>query len=165
MKWYWIILLLSAISSITGIVAGGFFFEPADGGRGGAVAVVISLIALFTSRGYGTRIYNIIVNEIEGLVNIDSDTSNNAPVDREYVREHIQSLKIQLTALSHHLSLDATEQRIQNIFLAVSTAIGTFVWGFGDIAASHLQPCLSLAGATIKIGPETTVWLSQLLSR
>ena|SRR5258705_3442742 len=129
---YWLLLLTSIVLSIAGIVWGILSKDPANGARGGAIAVMVSLVALFISRGYGAKVYDIIARQMQEI-----GKSADRPQGMS-VEERIQALKNQITGLGEQIGLNTQEQFEQNVFLALSTATGTLAWGFGDMATTGL---------------------------
>jgi hypothetical protein len=93
---------------------------------------MVSLVALFIARGYGVKVYDIIANQMQEI-----GKSADRPQGMS-VEERIQSLKNQLTGMGEQIRLNAEEQFEQNVFLAISTAIGTLAWGFGDMVTTGL---------------------------
>ena len=100
-----------------------------DGGRGGAAAVALSFVILFLSRGYGTKIYEVLTEDaptiqanLEVLAGNGSDQSKTSLADK-------------VNALVSKLTIDLRTQNIQNFYLAWSSGVGTLTWGFGDILA------------------------------
>jgi hypothetical protein len=61
-----IVLTFAIILSAGGIPFAAFVTKSAqDGGRGGALAVALSFAVLFLSRGYGTKVYDILTKEAQ----------------------------------------------------------------------------------------------------
>jgi hypothetical protein len=129
---YWAVLSASIVLSILGIIWGVLSANPANGARGGALAVMISLVALFISREYGAKVYDIIAHQMQEI-----GRSADSPRETS-IEENIEALKNQLTAMGEQSRLNGQEQSKQNFVLAVATAIGTFVWGFGDMITTFV---------------------------
>ncbi len=142
---YWAILLLVIVLSAGGIFVAGFITkDPLDGTRGGALAVGLSLVVLFLRPNYGQRVYKILTIEaVRTKVIIESLKVNPHPASSA------PSEKDKIDALVAGAKADTDEQQLQNIFLALSSGIGTLVWGFGDLPATWLIAVLShWSGAT-----------------
>jgi hypothetical protein len=108
-----------------------------DGGRGGALAVALAFAVLFVSRGYGTRVYEILTVEgPEILKRLEESPAAVAEPEKT-------AAEIKINALLAKERADADDQRIQNIFLACTSVIGTLAWGFGDLVA---KKCIELIG-------------------
>jgi hypothetical protein len=130
------------IISIGGVAFAAYYSkDPGDGGRGGAIAVIISFAALFGTRNYAADVYEALTSRSisrrarilrfkeklpAGLNNTAASASPDIPVE------------VKIRGLEARLSLDAKGQVNQNIWLALSTTIGTGFWGFGDILARWL---------------------------
>jgi len=135
---YWVILSLVILLSAGGIFVAGFITkDPLDATRGGALAVGLSLIVLFLRPNYGQRVYEILTIEaVRTRTIIESLKVNPQPVSPS------PSEKEKIDALVAGAKADTDEQKLQNIFLALSSGIGTLVWGFGDFPAKWLIAAL-----------------------
>ena len=60
---YGLVVLASILLSVGGILIGAFVTQPADGGRGGAIAVALAFFVLFVRRDYGARVYAAITRK------------------------------------------------------------------------------------------------------
>jgi hypothetical protein len=139
------IAALATLLSVGGIVYAVCVTKSAqDGGRGGALAVALSFAVLFLSRGYGTRVYDILTKEApEAIAELDKLTGKSG--------NRVITADEKIDALVSKTRIDAQVQESQNIFLAASSAIGTIAWGFGDMVAQYFIgvpaaiPCLGCA--------------------
>jgi hypothetical protein len=127
-----IVLAAATFLSVAAVPFGAFVTRSAaDGQRGGAIAVALSFIILFLSRGYGTKVYKILTEEV-AQVEEDLKTIRGAP-ERSAVTD---GQKIE--ALVSKTKIDADNQEVQNFYLAWSSGLGTIAWGFGDIPTQWL---------------------------
>jgi hypothetical protein len=117
-----------------------------DAGRGGALAVALAFVVLFVSRGQGARVYDILAVEgPELLKKIDEPQAAKpepgagpALVPQDLLAAALAGkspAEIKMDALLVKLRRDSDDQRIQNIYLAFTSVIGTLVWGLGDLIA------------------------------
>ena len=106
--------------SIGGIAYAVLFGAAADGARGGAVAVAISFAALFAARSTPQKVLQI------------TDPLTGQLIVKEGDQEQ------QIRVLSTVISTMIDSQRLEKKFLTWTTAIGTLVWGFGDLIAGGL---------------------------
>jgi hypothetical protein len=107
-----------------------------DGGRGGALAVAVAFIVLFVSRSQGARVYTILAEEGPELLNRIEAQAGATP-DPAAKQADGSPAETKVDALLAKLRTDANEQRIQNIYLALTSVIGTLAWGFGDLIAKR----------------------------
>ncbi len=105
-----------------------------DGGRGGAIAVILAIMVIFFTPSYASRLYKLIS---KGAKEQSSHTEGRSAV------------QVEINRLLTLLDEDAKYVFVQNVFLAAATMIGTFYWGFGDkiarshLVAQHVTPCLT----------------------
>jgi hypothetical protein len=140
---YGLCCLASVVVSVAGIIFAVFATRnAADGGRGGAIGVSIALLFFFLNRDYGTKLYTKLIHDLpelkarleqEGKVQAPAANAIVTPVDTR-----LAQLEKEVSTLVRRISIEAEGQRTQNIFLAVATAVGTIVWGFGDMLARCL---------------------------
>ncbi|MGE3709463.1 MAG: hypothetical protein AB7G35_07310 [Hyphomicrobiaceae bacterium] len=123
-----VILITSLIFSFGGIVAAAQWDSPSDGGRGGAVAVAISLFALFANKPRGKRIFGMLVEERKRVLGQRSTPETKTP--------SLDRLAIMVDAIITRIDVDTDGQNKQNLYMATAAFIGTIAWGFGDWAAS-----------------------------
>ncbi len=129
--------VIAILAAVVGVLLAAYVFENADhGGRGGAVAVAIALVTLFATRNYANDVYDALTNPSQDvrtrILKLTKGTLPNAP--------SLTNADQKLTALEARFRLEAEGQRTKNIWLAVSTAVGTIFWGFGDLFAKWLMP-------------------------
>lgn len=115
----WVVLILGLASSVLGLVYSFVVGDATHGGRGGAIAVLLSFLALFTS-----------TPSVQELIEA-RDEDNNPGFDALDDSRKLLRLR---TAISTMIDV----QREQNIFLMITSGIGTIVWGFGDIFVRFL---------------------------
>lgn len=111
------VLLTSILVSIGGIAYAVLFGAAADGARGGAVAVAISFAALFAARSTPQEVLEM-KDPITGELIVKEGEHN-----------------WQIGVLSTAISTMIDSQGLEKVYLTSSTAIGTLVWGFGDLIA------------------------------
>jgi hypothetical protein len=129
---------LSVFLSLGGILIGAFVTEPADGGRGGAIAVALAFLVLFVRRGYGARVYEAIARDLPAMrEEVSKLRQGTAPATAN--AEDLAQVKRQVTAIVSRIDTEADGQKIQNRALAWASCIGTIAWGFGDMLAKWLS--------------------------
>jgi ABC-type transport system involved in cytochrome bd biosynthesis fused ATPase/permease subunit len=120
--------------SFGGVFLSAFVWDSSHGGRGGALAVALALFALFATRNDAVEMYDALTHRGEQLkariLNLTRSTRREDP---------IRTAEEKLTALEKRLEWEAEGQRVQNFYLALSTAVGTVFWGFGDLFAFWLR--------------------------
>jgi hypothetical protein len=130
-----IVLVVSIVCSVGGIWGCAFWWHPADGGRGGAIAVALSLVSLFINRPYGKQIFNFLTQDrkqfLEQVNTLRSHPSN--------ISDNRSEAEILLEAHIIMNNVDVSGQDKQNRFMAVSAGLGTLAWGFGDLVSAWLQ--------------------------
>jgi hypothetical protein len=135
---YGLVVLASILLSVGGILTGAFVTRPADGGRGGAIAVALAFFVLFVRRDYGARVYAALTKEIPAIKEEVSLLRQSKPAPAASAPD-IGQVKRQVTAIVSRLDTEADGQKIQNRALAWASCIGTIAWGFGDVLASWLK--------------------------
>jgi hypothetical protein len=134
------VLLLCIVLSVGWIIASAITNHPADGGRGGAIAVAVSLVVMFLSRGYGSKAFLARISSItseEQLKGIEADT--NAPDANARISALEQNVSAIVTAIRTSQDITDSSTRRQSWFLAISSGVGTIAWGFGDWAVQWAQ--------------------------
>lgn len=135
----YVIFVIAAIAlSAAGIVIAAFNSSPADGGRGGALAVAFSFLVLFVRRNYGARVYQAIIEDIPKLREQINALRENKQLESAH-DDGLNELKRQITAIVSRLDTEASGQSVQNIALAVASVVGTIAWGFGDWIAQWIN--------------------------
>jgi hypothetical protein len=135
-RYGWVVVV-SIVLSAGGILLAAYG-DPADGGRGGAVAVAFAFFVLFIHRDYGARVYKALTLELPSLkAQIASLRAGGDPSAAN--SEGVDALKRQVTAIVARLETEAKGQKGQNVALAVASVIGTLAWGFGDVIAKWLK--------------------------
>lgn len=129
---YRILLWFCIGSSLLGIIiAVCVTKDPADGGRGGAVAVALALFNLFINKGYGLRLYEARTKVIPKLIASFQRLGHLEPAQTPApAAETAEAVR---DGLIDAVNVETKEQAKQNLYLAISTFAGTLVWGFGDI--------------------------------
>jgi hypothetical protein len=142
------ILAASIFFSLGGVGAAAFYFhDPMQGGRGGALAVMVSFFSLFVSRNFGRRIHAALVElprmnaQILSQLRHVSTVPSSIPIG--HLSDELERLTSETRATGQRIDAHARSQRRQNLYIAWSSGIGTFFWGFGDIVASRI-----MAGST-----------------
>lgn len=137
------LVIVACLVSLAGIFWAAFISGNSDdGGRGGAIAVGLSLFALFGTRNYAAEMYEAMTtNRGDSERRIlkltrPGQQPGTAPVKTDE----------RVTALVARLQSEAEGQKLQNKCLALSSGVGTIAWGFGDVAAKALMACMA-AGA------------------
>jgi hypothetical protein len=120
-----LIVSISTLLSIGWIIVSAYLQMESAGGRGGAIAVAISFYFLFNGGDAGRKVY-------------------------EALTEDKPNIETRVNAIISWLDTSAADTVGQNWYLAWSSVLGTFAWGFGDIAARHV-PLFAL-NATAYIG-------------
>ena len=126
----------SIFVSLCGVIIAAFVVADAShGGRGGAIGVAIALVALFATRNYAGEVYDALTNPAQNvktrILKLTKGTLAEAPV--------LDSPEHKIMALEARLKLEHQGQKVQNIWLAVATGIGTICWGFGDLFAKWIM--------------------------
>jgi hypothetical protein len=119
-----ILLCLSLLLSLGGMAAGYFLNNPDLGPRGGAVAVAISLFALFANRQHGKEAYEVLTSVRARLNGKKEPTTAQALT--------LEKLSQQLDDIVLWISIDLEGQAKQNFYMSIAAFTGTIVWGFGD---------------------------------
>ena len=103
--------------SFGGIALAALANSPADGGRGGAIAVALTFFMLFMGRGTAEQAAETTLPPSDDPV--------------EALRREFDPTKAAVNAM---LDWSNKEKR----YLAASSVIGTLVWGFGDLLAAWI---------------------------
>jgi len=135
---YRVLLFFYLLPSLIGIIIAIFCTKVAeDGGRGGSVTVAIALFNLFINRGYGAKIYKARTEKIPEALR----KHRHLVLEQKVKAEEETTIGLTEESRTIHALADWFEtefagQTTQNRYLAIASAIGTIVWGFGDIVAS-----------------------------
>jgi hypothetical protein len=127
---FWLLFSFCIAASFIGIIVAMFVTkDPTDGGRGGAIATAAALYNLFLNKGYGRRLFEARTKVIPELIQRFERLGkiNPTPESQKEIAETLGA------DLSNMFAREARQQDRQNKFLAWATAIGTVVWGFGDM--------------------------------
>ena len=116
----WTVLIIALGLSLGWIIYAALH-STADGGRGGALAVCLSLCTLFWNAPYGVKVQR-------ELQEAQVSAKNGA-----------ESLEIAVDGILSRMNIEADGLGKQNRFLFWSSGLGTLAWGFGDWAAQWLQ--------------------------
>jgi hypothetical protein len=126
----WLLFSFCIAASFIGIIVAIFVTkDPTDGGRGGAIATAAALYYLFLNKSYGRRLFEARTKIIPELIQSFERMGKITP-SPESQKEIAETLSADL---SNMFAREAGQQDLQNKFLAWATAIGTVVWGWGDI--------------------------------
>lgn len=125
--------------------------DPTTAGRGGAIAVALSFGALFISRNYGHSFQKLLTQSLPKLkeeldkvmpLKQDPPAEDNTDEEVKRLKVRVQSLETAVNglksfenAISRRLNADAKGYKCQNVYLAMSSIVGTMFWGFGDVFA------------------------------
>ena len=134
-SFFWIILALCTLSSALGIAYGVHYSSVNDAGKGGAVADSIALLALFSTRNYAANVYGTLnrsKERVRRILRLRQANQDKKPIDE------ISGLSEKFKTLELRLKIEGDNQYRANIFLAISTIIGTLTWGFGDDIAKYI---------------------------
>jgi hypothetical protein len=118
---YAAVITLSFAISIAGVLWAAHRHTWQEGGRGGALATLVSLAALFLRPDYGLRIYEARKARIKPNLS------------------KLDELAEELKALVAGWRINSRGQAHQNRALVIASFIGTFFWGFGDQIAKRLM--------------------------
>lgn len=109
-----------------------------DGGRGGAIAVAITLAVFFLRRDLSADVRAAITqtgpavdHALDGLGK-DKKSSDDAA-------RTVEALRARIEALEAASQIQATSDGKMNRAVAIASAIGTLTWGFGDWIVTLLR--------------------------
>jgi hypothetical protein len=124
---------MSLLASIGGLLCGALLGNPTIGERGGAITVALAFLFLFVRRNYGSELQEALSKPLPSL---DPNSPNQqSPEDPQVLRRDID-------AIVNRLRVESSGQKAQNTVLAIVSATGTIVWGFGDLLTRWLEPWL-----------------------
>jgi hypothetical protein len=106
-----IVLFIALLLSLGSIPFAAYVTKSAqDGGRGGALAVALSFAVLFLSRGYGTKVYDILTKEAQavnanlqkirgepGVVALTPDQKTDALISKTKIDADIQQTQMSIS--------------------------------------------------------------------
>jgi hypothetical protein len=122
--WRYVLLISSSLFlSCAGVIWAVSIKSVSDGGRGGALAAVVALCAIFLRPDYGIINYQ----------------KNEKHISEAHLSEIHQLIK-KHEALVKAIKINSDGQTHQNRALVIASIIGTIFWGFGDKFATWLQP-------------------------
>lgn len=127
---YRLVVVGAFVVSSAGVVWAARYPDTSNGGRGGAIAVIVAFAVLFLRRDYGKKSYDTILEDVP------------EQVDGLDYEKAIQALHERVLAVDRRVALDADGQRLQNKALTWASVIGTIFWGFGDLFAAWLRKLL-----------------------
>ncbi len=138
--------LLALVVAAAVLSAGGVAYavlvsgDPSDGGRGGALAVALTLVAFFLRWPLGERLATALTEKLPALERRIADFGEDDAATRNaYTLERrAVDLERRLHALEPASRVEAEGELRLNGHLALATAIGTLTWAFGDMAAAAL---------------------------
>ncbi|MFT4100630.1 MAG: hypothetical protein QM674_06250 [Burkholderiaceae bacterium] len=132
------VLVLAAVFSVAGIAFGAWISgEPVDGGRGGAIAVAITLVVYFLRHDLSSDIRAALTKigpEVETA--LDSLEQNEPRIG---AGGSVDMLSNRVDALEASSQIHAASDKKLNRAVAMASAIGTLTWGFGDWAVMLIQ--------------------------
>lgn len=117
------VLALSLLASFGGVLFAVCWGVAADGGRGGAIAVALSFVALFAGR-----------NTDQSVLELRKKPDQPAILDPGPHASDPERFKALRSALAVHLDTSQSETG----YLVAASVIGTLFWGFGDLLALAL---------------------------
>lgn len=150
-------LLMATLAFIClGVSVGGVYRAvtnclPSLGGQGGACAVALAFGALFLTKNYGQRLQTLLTETLPALRAtaeevIPKSRTAQPPIKNDDVgsltervaqlEKTVRTLETFDAGFKQRLNADADGQRLQNMYLAFSSIVGTIFWGFGDVFAS-----------------------------
>lgn len=139
----WALVAGSSALSVGGVaVAALVTADPVDGGRGGALAVALTLVAFFLRKDVNEKLrltFTRTLPELRAAI----DEFSGAP-EREKTKVPAAGPIVTPTQRLDAIetSLRVTEQSEQRMdrYVAAAAVIGTLFWGFGDIVAKWFLP-------------------------
>jgi hypothetical protein len=129
-----LIMVAAMFCSIAGVGIAWKIGNANHGGRGGAIATAIALLALFGTRSYSQDVYDALTKQSAKITTkifkLTKGTLSTTP--------KLASADDKLNALEARFKLESEGQSNQNFCLAVATGFGTIFWGFGDMFTAWL---------------------------
>lgn len=131
------LLFVYVLPSLIGLIVAIFYTKvEADGARGGAITVAISLFNLFINRSYAAQIYKARTEKIpEALAKLRNLVLEEGIKPPEETTTSGTQESRTMRALADWFETEFVGQTTQNRYLAITSAVGTLVWGFGDYIA------------------------------
>lgn len=114
-----------------------------DGGRGGAVAVALTLVAFFLRRDISARLRKAFIETLPGLsadierlsaASRNTDPGQGGPPSPG--SGALESVSRRLEAIESSLRVVERSEQTMDRYVAVAAAVGTLFWGFGDVVAA-----------------------------
>jgi hypothetical protein len=129
---YYFAVGLSILISLLGILGGACNPHPSDrqfdlGQRGGAIGVGISFLIFFRRKNLAEWSYRWSLSKPPSL--IDKETCQLTTVTLPLNEKELTRISF---AIDTRFNVEAKEQSLQNLALAIASVIATIVWGFGD---------------------------------
>ena len=124
----WLVMTVCIAASIMGVIYAVCCGDASDGG--GAVAVAITFGMLFLDRGTA-----------KDLIEMELPTGPQAsqvPASDTELKDYLASLATEEIKDRNTLAAMLDWQDKQKLPLAISSVVGTFFWGFGDVVAQCL---------------------------
>jgi hypothetical protein len=127
--WFGFVLLASIVLSIGGFFYGAAHDPTTDGGRGGALAVMIAFSALFVRSDFALQSYRATAEVLPEIQRHIHDTLNKlkgevSPVSTE--PPSLQELSDSVNGIFAMIRAIGADQFKQNIYVALASAVGTF---------------------------------------
>ena len=135
-----VLVIGSLLLSAAGIAVAAYGTkDPLDAGRGGALAVLLTLTAYFLRHDIGLQVRQAItVTSAEIKEDLDAlsgkqKTASPAPA------QTVEQLATRMQAIETSTSIDQTSDDKMNRAVAAAALVGNLAWGFGDLAAKWLM--------------------------
>jgi hypothetical protein len=121
-----------------------------DGGRGGALAVAVTLVGYFLRTDLGPALRRFFTQRAPAIRDAiatlrkakGSESAAGAPAAAASVKAAAPpegaALEARLDALETQVRIATNSDRAMNRAFAIASAVGTLGWGFGDVAAGML---------------------------
>ena len=142
---YRVVLAACIALSAGGIVIAAFLCRPVDGVRGGAIAVGLALVTMFLGRDYG----DVPIDAVRSYLSYLKKRlmGNRGQPSASDILDRLTGIESQLLEISNAIqasqAISSGSTRRQNVYLALSSGIGTAAWGFGDWASQWLVEWLA----------------------
>ena len=134
----WVVMGACIFVSTAWVIHAAFWGSPADGGRGGAVAVALTFAMLFLDRGTAKDLLERTLPPRQAADAFpDADERLKAGLN-DLAQKQAELIRSQTTNRNALAAL-LDWQDVQKWPLAISSVVGTVFWGFGDCFAAWLS--------------------------